>query len=57
MNQKEPLKEEMNQKETLAQVFFCEISEISNNTFFIEHLRTTASVLTQFQTSQKAGIL
>ena len=26
-------------KETLAQVFFCEFCEISNKTFFIEHLR------------------
>ena len=29
-------------KETLAQVFSCEFCEISNNTFFIEHLWTTA---------------
>ena len=27
----------------LAQVFSCEFSEISNNTFFTEHLRATAS--------------
>ena len=31
-------------KETLAQVFFCEFYEISKNTFFKEHLWTTASV-------------
>ena len=31
-------------KETVAQVFSCEFSEISKNTFFTEHLRTTASV-------------
>ena len=30
-------------KETLAQVFSCEFCEISKNTFFIEHLWTTAS--------------
>ena len=30
-------------KETLAQVFSCEFCEISKNTFFTEHLRTTAS--------------
>ena len=31
------------QKEALAQVFSCEFSEISKNTFFTEHLRATAS--------------
>ena len=30
-------------KETLAQVFSYEFCEISKNTFFTEHLRTTAS--------------
>ena len=30
-------------KKTLAQVFSCEFCEISKNTFFTEHLRTTAS--------------
>ena len=30
-------------KETLAQVFSCEFYEISKNTFFTEHLWTTAS--------------
>ena len=30
-------------KETLAQVFSCEFREISNSTFFTEHLWTTAS--------------
>ena len=40
--------------ETLAQVFSYEFCEISKNTLYIEHLRTTASVnyytlqLTQF---------
>ena len=29
---------------TLAQVFSCEFCEISKNTFFTEHLWTTASV-------------
>ena len=29
-------------KETLAQVFSCEFSQISKNTFFTEHLWTTA---------------
>ena len=31
-------------KESLAQVFSCEFCEISKNTFFKEHLWTTASV-------------
>ena len=31
-------------KETLAQLFSCEFYEIPKNTFFIEHLRATASV-------------
>ena len=31
-------------KEALAQMFSCEFCEISKNTFFKEHLRTTASV-------------
>ena len=30
--------------ETLAQVFFCELFEISNNSFFAEHLWVTASI-------------
>ena len=33
-------------KEALAQVFSCEFCEISKNTFFTEHLWTTASTLT-----------
>ena len=33
-----------NKKKTLAQMFSCEFSEISQNTFFTEHLWTTASV-------------
>ena len=32
-------------KETLAQVSPCDFCEISKNTFFTEHLWTTASVL------------
>ena len=35
-----------NKKETLAQVFSCDFCEISKNTFFIEHLWTTASLYT-----------
>ena len=30
-------------KETVAQVFSCEICEISRNTFLTEHIRATAS--------------
>ena len=30
------------EKETLAQVFFCEFCEISKNTFLTEHLCTSA---------------
>ena len=33
-------------KDTLAQVFSCEFCKISTNTFFTEHLRTTASGIT-----------
>ena len=32
-------------KDTLAQVFSCEFCDISKNTFFTEHLWTTASEL------------
>ena len=32
------------QKETLAHVFSCEFCEISRNTFFTEHVWTTASI-------------
>ena len=35
------------EKETLAQVFSCEFCEISKNTFFPEHLWTTASIRRQ----------
>ena len=38
-------------KETLAQAFSFEFCEISKNTFFKENLRTTASVLAQFEKS------
>ena len=31
-------------KKTLAQVLSCEFRQISNNTFFTEHLWTTASI-------------
>ena len=31
-------------KETLAQVFSCELCEISKNTYFTEHLWATAAV-------------
>ena len=34
-------------KETVAQVFSCEICEISKNTFFTEHIWTTASMSSQ----------
>ena len=34
-------------KESLAQVFSCECCEISKNTFFTEHVWTTASVFKQ----------
>ena len=29
-------------KDTLAQMLFCEFSEISRNNFFVEHIRATA---------------
>ena len=32
------------EKETPTQVFSCELGEVLKNTFFSEHLRTTASV-------------
>ena len=34
-------------KETLAQLFSCEFCQISKNTFFTEHLWTTASTRSQ----------
>ena len=37
-------------KETLSQVFSCEFCEISKNTFFTEHLRTTAAFCLIFST-------
>ena len=40
-------------KVTVAQVFSCEFCEIFKNTYFIEHLRTTASEITGgFRVSQ-----
>ena len=41
------------EKETLTQVFSCEFCEISNNTFFIEHLQATASALKVNKLHQK----
>ena len=35
--------ESLFKKETLAQVFSCEFGEIFKNTYFVEHLLTTAS--------------
>ena len=32
----------------VAQVFSCEFCEISKNTFFTEHARTTASIILNF---------
>ena len=42
----------LRQKETLAQVFFCEFCKISQNTFFTEHLWATTSVLDNSHNSQ-----
>ena len=38
-----PVPESLFNKESLIQVFSCEFCEIFKNTFFTEHLRTTAS--------------
>ena len=38
-----PLLKHFIKKESLAQIFSCEFCEISKNTIFTEHLRTTAS--------------
>ena len=35
-------------KDTLAQMFSCELGKIFKNTLFTEHLRTTASVFLRF---------
>ena len=43
-------------KEMLARVFSCEFSENSKNTFFTEHLRTTASAFS-FSESATGGVL
>ena len=43
-------------KGTLAQVFSCEFSEISKNTFFTEHLQTTASAFS-FLEAATEGVL
>ena len=39
----------------MAQVFSCEFSEISKNTFFTEHLRTTASAF-NFSEAATGGV-
>ena len=44
-------------KETLAQVFPCEFCEIFKNTFFTEHLWTTASVKTKLNSSPNLLVL
>ena len=43
------------EKETLAQVFFCESYEISKDTFFTEHLRMTLE--TFFEDFQDSDVL
>ena len=43
-------------KKTLAQVFSCEFGKISTNTFFTEHLRTTASAFS-FSEAATGGVL
>ena len=42
-------------KETLAQVFSCEFCEISKNTYFTEHVWTTASIYGNFYSFQSSG--
>ena len=42
-------------KETLAQVFSCEFCEISKNTYFTEHVWTTASIYGKFYSFQSSG--
>ena len=42
-------------KETLAQVFSCEFCEIFKNTYFTEHLRTTAFVHILYQNKYLPG--
>ena len=42
-------------KETLAQVFSCEFSKISNNTFFIVHLQATSAF--SFSEAPTGGVL
>ena len=44
------------EKEPLAQVFICEMFEISKNTFFTEHLWSTASVLSSARFFSPNGI-
>ena len=39
----------ISEKETLTLVFSCEFCEISKNTFFTEHLWTTASEAAEFR--------
>ena len=44
------------EKEPLAQLFTCEIREISKNTFFTEHLWSTASILSSARFFSPNGI-
>ena len=41
-------------KETLAQVFSCEFCKISENIFFTEHLRATASVYLHYSSDTES---
>ena len=41
------------ERKILAQAFSCEFSEISKNTFFTEHLRTTVSVCCFYHLNKK----
>ena len=43
-------------KEALPQVFSCEFCEISNNTFFTEHLRWLLLLLDEIQNTKKMKI-
>ena len=50
---KQGLQHYQSKKETLAQVFASEFCEISKNTFFTEHLWTTASAYATFERSPR----
>ena len=43
-------------KKTLAHAFTCEFCEISKNTFFTKHLRTTASIKNLFSVKRSAWL-